>query len=43
MVHQAAKVERAGRTLAVAVTTDANPSQRYGQETVQGVAARLLR
>lgn len=43
MVHQVAKVERGGRRLSVAVMTDDNPSQRYGEQTVEGVAARLLR
>ena len=41
-VHQIAKVERGGRELSVAVMTDGNPSQPYGEDTVRGVAARLL-
>jgi beta-lactamase class A len=42
-VHQIAKVERGARELSVAVMTDENPSQPYGEDTVRGVAARLLR
>jgi hypothetical protein len=42
-VHQVARVEHGGRRLSMAVMTDDNPSQRYGEETVEGVAARLLR
>ena len=42
-VHQIAKVERGGRELSVAVMTDGNPSQPYGEDTVRGVAARLLK
>jgi beta-lactamase class A len=42
-VHQIAKVERGGRQLAVAVMTDDNPSQDYGEATVRGIADRLLK
>ena len=42
-VHQIAKVERGGRELSLAVMTDKNPSQPYGEDTVRGVAARLLK
>jgi hypothetical protein len=42
-VHQIARVERGGRQLAVAVMTDSNPSQEYGEATVRGVAERLLK
>ena len=42
-VHQIAKVERGPKQLAVAVMTDGNPSQSYGEDTVRGVAARLLK
>ena len=42
LVHQAARLERGPRTIAVAVLSDGNPDQPYGEETIQGVAARLL-
>ena len=42
LVHQAARLERGPRTIAVAVLSDGNPNQPYGEETIQGVAARLL-
>ncbi len=43
LVHQAALVEDAKRRAAIAVLTDGNPSMAYGEETVEGVARRLLR
>lgn len=42
LVHQAARLEQGGRTVAVAVLTDADPDQPYGEETIRQVAARLL-
>lgn len=42
LVHQAARLERGPRTIALAVLSDDNPNQPYGEETIQGVAARLL-
>jgi beta-lactamase class A len=42
IVNQAARLERDGRTLSLAVLTDANPSMGYGIETIAGVASRLL-
>jgi hypothetical protein len=42
LVHQAALLRGAHRRLAIAVLTDAQPSQEYGIETVRGIAARLL-
>ncbi|MGH2963606.1 MAG: serine hydrolase [Solirubrobacterales bacterium] len=42
LVHQAALLRGADRKLAIAVLTDAQPSQEYGIETVRGIAARLL-
>jgi hypothetical protein len=42
-VHQAARLERDGRHLAVAVLTRGNPSLGYGAATISGVTARLLR
>jgi|1185.fasta_scaffold297163_2 hypothetical protein len=44
LVHQVARLERAdGTAVAVAVLTDHDPSQGYGQATVRGIARRLLR
>ena len=43
IVHQVARLETGGERLSIAVLTDANPSHRYGTETIRGVAARLLR
>ena len=42
LAHQAAELRRDGERVSIAVLTDAQPSQAYGQETVQGVADRLL-
>ena len=42
LVHQAARLERGSRTMAIAILTDGNPSHAYGRETVHGIAARLL-
>jgi hypothetical protein len=42
LAHQAGRLERPGRWMAVAVLTDGNPSQGYGLETVRGIAERLL-
>jgi hypothetical protein len=42
LVHQSARVEWRGHHLAVAVLTVGNPGQAYGEQTIQGIAARLL-
>jgi len=42
LMHQAALLERGPRRVAIAVLTDGSPSERYGQETIRGIAARLL-
>ena len=42
IVHQVALLERGRRRLAVAIMTTADPSMRYGEATVEGVAQRLL-
>jgi beta-lactamase class A len=42
IVHQAALLERGRRRLALAVLTHGSPSEKYGQETVRGIAERLL-
>jgi hypothetical protein len=41
--HQAALLTNAGLRVSVAVLTGDNPNDGYGQATIQGVAARLLR
>ena len=43
LVHQVARLEGDDRVVVIAVMTRANPSHRYGTETVRGVALRLLR
>ena len=42
LVHQAALLRRGRRRLAIAVLTDAQPSQLYAIHTVRGIANRLL-
>jgi hypothetical protein len=42
LVHQVARLERRGKTFALAVMTDGDPSMSYGIATIQGVTARLL-
>jgi len=42
LVHQAARLERGPRTVAIAVLSDGNPDQPYGEETIRQVTARLL-
>ena len=42
VVNQVALLERGDRHVALAVFTDGDPSFRYGQKTIQGVAQRLL-
>jgi hypothetical protein len=43
LVHQIDRLEGHGRTFSIAVMTDGDPSMQYGIETIQGVAAALLR
>jgi beta-lactamase class A len=43
LVHQIARLQRQGGRIAIAVMTDGDPSMGYGIETIEGVAARLLR
>jgi hypothetical protein len=40
--HQVALLERKGRRLAIAVLTSGQPAAAYGQETIEGIAERLL-
>lgn len=43
LVSQAARLEaRTGEPVSIAVLTRGNPSYQYGQETIEGVARRLL-
>lgn len=43
LVHQVARLEKRQLSIAIAVLTDGNPNDVYGRETVEGIAARLLR
>jgi hypothetical protein len=42
LVNQAARLERGSETFAMAVLTRADPSMGYGEETLAGVASRLV-
>jgi beta-lactamase class A len=42
LFHEAARLERPGVTFTVAVFTTGDPSMSYGEETMRGIAARLL-
>ena len=42
LVHQAARLERDGRMVTIAVLTDGNPNHFYGRRTLRGIAERLL-
>jgi len=42
LFNEAARLERPGVTFTAAVFTTADPSMAYGEETIRGVAARLL-
>jgi zinc D-Ala-D-Ala dipeptidase len=42
LVHEAALFERGRTRVSMAVLTDGNPSQAYGQETLRGVAQRVF-
>lgn len=42
LVHQVARLEKDGSAMAIAVLTDGDPSDAYGRETIQGIAAHLL-
>jgi hypothetical protein len=43
LVHQVDRLEGHGRRFAMAVMTDGDPSMVYGEQTISGVAAALLR
>jgi Beta-lactamase enzyme family len=43
ITHQVALLQRDGRRLAIAVLTAGQPSMIYGEQTIEGVADRLLR
>ena len=42
LFNEVARLERPGVTFTVAVMTNHEPSMAYGEETIEGVAARLL-
>jgi beta-lactamase class A len=42
LVHQVARLESGSRAMVICVMTDADPSQAYGEETIAGIAQRLL-
>ena len=41
-INQAARLERPGQRIALSVLTSGDPSMLYGEETLQGVTARLI-
>jgi hypothetical protein len=43
ITHQVALLQRHGRRLAIAVLTGGEPSMAYGEQTIEGIAERLLR
>jgi hypothetical protein len=43
LVHQVDRLEGHGRVFSMAVMTDGDPSMLYGEQTISGVAAALLR
>ena len=43
LVHQVARIEGHGHSFSMAVMTDGDPTMVYGEQTIQGVAASLLR
>jgi hypothetical protein len=42
LVHQIARLERAGKKFSIAVMTDGDPDMTYGIDTIQGATAALL-
>ena len=43
LIHQVARLERRGQVVVICVLTDGDSSSSYGQETVRGIAQKLLR
>jgi hypothetical protein len=43
LTHQAALLERGGRRVALAVLTSGEPSMAYAEQTIAGIATRVLR
>jgi hypothetical protein len=42
ITHQVALLQRGGRRIALAVLTSGEPSMDYGEQTIEGIAARVL-
>lgn len=42
LVHESARLERGGQSLAISVMTDGDPSFPYGVETIRGITRTLL-
>jgi hypothetical protein len=43
ITHQVALLERGSQRIALAVLTSGEPSMAYGEQTIEGIAARVLR
>jgi len=43
LIHEVARLERRGQTIVICVMTDGDPGSAYGEETVRGIAQKLLR
>ncbi len=43
LVHQGALLERGAQRIAIAVLSEGNPTQAYGEDTIRGIATLLLR
>ena len=42
-MNQVALLKKGERRISIAILTRGNPSEAYGQETLRGIAKRLLR
>lgn len=43
LVNQAARIDKGGKSYGIAILTDGNPDQAYGERTISLIAAALLR